>query len=270
LVIPYENINTITKSINNNKYQLIIGNDSEEKIILQFLSEFYLDQANSRIHWVLEFPGSRTLTKTTPPLDIEPPVINWTTFGSDTGYTYLPCPTGTTLSKTDIIDIYVDSISDSVDGQINKDDIYIEIFIENDIIPLESISQEGVYVLYFSIKDIANNLNKTTRYTIVDSSGPVINFKPISSGSTYDMSIQNDSSNGSEINKNDIRVFSVDSVQDNIQSGLTISDIVVNIELSGVSKNVIDIPNEIYNIEYILTDIVNNSTTYTKQINSKP
>jgi hypothetical protein len=170
-IIPYVNIRTITKI---NTTTLLIGLDTEEKVKLEFLSEFNCDQANSRINWVLESSRRRILTKTTPPYDTTPPVITWNNVltGSTTGITsgvttlYL-IPSGQTYSATNLKLIFISGITDNVDGIMDVNDAYVEMYVLNDIVPSSGITNVGIYNVMFSARDIASNWTIQQRYVAI-------------------------------------------------------------------------------------------------------
>jgi hypothetical protein len=157
LSIPYININTIELDYDNNG--LIIGNLSEEKIHLRFLSEFNMKQAHSRINWVLEDRDNRNLTNSYPIVDTDYPVITWNFTGGTSGYTYIP--SGDTQF---IIDYFISGVTDNRDGIINKYDINLVIYEDGSLVPLTEITFVGQYTLLFTITDIAGNSHTSTRY----------------------------------------------------------------------------------------------------------
>lgn len=158
--IPYDSINTIEISGDNT---LIIGNDTEEKIYLEFLDKFNMLQAHSRISWVLEDRVNRYLTESIPSIDTDPPVITWNAGISETGYTSI-----TTGDTSYIIDTFISGITDNRDGGIDKNEVELTIYLEESIVPLESIEEPGNYTIYFSISDIAGNFNVSKRYAVVN------------------------------------------------------------------------------------------------------
>ena len=176
IYVPYANMRTIEKV---DTLTLLIGLDTEEKIKLQFLSEFNTDQANSRINWVLNDKQNRTLTVSSPTIDTTPPVITWNNVlsGSTTGITsgttlttvYI-LPTGSTYNSTNIIDIFISGITDDRDGVISKYDSVIEMYILNDVVPISGITQPGIYKIYFKIKDLSNNLKIEEKYIYITES----------------------------------------------------------------------------------------------------
>jgi hypothetical protein len=163
LSIIYDNIKTIERD---NK-TLLIGTDTQ-KIQLKFLSVFNLCQAHSRISWVIEDREHRKLTKNSPIIDIDAPDIVWTNSNIQfTGFTFSSGNTGTTLLKTDIIDLFVSGITDTIDGEMDKYDVTLEIYQGNNIVPVDNIKfNDGPYdyTLYFVPQDIACNTNKYTKY----------------------------------------------------------------------------------------------------------
>ncbi len=173
-VIPYTNIRTILKV---DATTLWIGLDTEEKVILNFLSEFNLDQANSRINWVLKAQRSRILTITAPPVDTTVPTYimnSGLTTGTTTGITsgvtdvYLyTLPSGSTLTTTNLIDYFISGVTDNRDGEISKYDIQVTINAQNDIVPITVITDVGTYNILFEVKDLANNNSVLQFYMII-------------------------------------------------------------------------------------------------------
>lgn len=171
MIIPFSSIRTILKV---NDTTLWIGNDTEEKIQLEFLSSYQTDQANSRINWVLEDSNNRYLTKTNLPVDTEAPTILWnmvltgstTGLTSDTTILYL-LPSGTTYADTIIRDIIISGATDNRDGLMNKNNVGITITQINDIVPVSGITDVGVYELTFDVKDIANNSAAAIKYLAI-------------------------------------------------------------------------------------------------------
>jgi hypothetical protein len=167
-VIPYDNIRTILKV---SSTTLLIGLDTEEKIKLEFLSEFNCNQANSRINWVLEDRRRRILTTSSPDIDITAPVFTWNNVltGSTTGITsgttteYL-LPSGTTYTTTLLKEIFISGITDTVDGTKSIYDTEIVIYVLNDFVPTTSITAVDTYNVLFTIRDIANNENTEQKY----------------------------------------------------------------------------------------------------------
>lgn len=171
IYIPYTNIRTIEKI---DAFNLLIGLDTEEKIKLQFLSEFNTDQANSRINWVLRSQRYRILTVNTPDIDTTPPVFSWndiltgTTTGITSGSTTLYLlPSGVTYTSTSIKDIFISGITDNRDGDISKYDTIVQMYVLNDLVPSTGITDIGTYVITFSVRDLANNITYQTKYVSI-------------------------------------------------------------------------------------------------------
>jgi len=174
-IIPYNNIRTVVKL---NSTSLQIGLDTDEKIKLEFLSAFNCDQANSRLHWVLESQRYRILTNTTP-VDIDAPVFTWnnvltgTTTGITSGSTviyllpYSGATSAITYTDTMLKEIFVSGITDNVDGSISIYDANVVIYPLDDLVPISSIDSIGIYSVIFSIKDLANNINSQQKYISV-------------------------------------------------------------------------------------------------------
>lgn len=172
LVIPYNNLRTISKI---DPLTLLIGLDTEEKVKLQFLSEFYCDQANSRINWVLKSTRYRVLTKNYPPIDTTPPTFLWNdvTTGYTTGITsgvtllYL-LPSGATYTDTNLKEIFISGITDNRDGSISIYDSVLEIYSLNDIVPVTTgITNVGIYSVFFNVRDLASNWTIIQRYVAI-------------------------------------------------------------------------------------------------------
>jgi hypothetical protein len=268
LVIPYENINTITRiDEGDGTFTLLIGTESEEKIRLKFLSEFNMKQAHSRISWVLEDTINRYLTKSLPTIDADPPVITWTLSGSTTGQTIIPWTTGQTISADDIKEIYMSGVTDARDGAISILDTNLLIYSYGSIVPLSAITSEGFYTLYFTVSDIAGNENMQIKYGTTDITPPDIFFYPFASGDTFSMSISGNTANGLSATTWDINTFTVDYVTDNVDSGLTNADIDISyVSITPISgqTGVIDTSGWTYYVMYELTDYAGNTSDYTK------
>lgn len=178
IIIPYTNIRTITKT---DTTTLLIGLDTDEKVKLEFLSAFNCDQANSRIHWVLESQTTRTLTKVLPEIDITPPVFSWndvisgTTTGLTSGSTtvYL-LPSGTTSSitytSTILKETFLSGITDAVDGTKSIYDASVLIYEFNGLVSITGITSSGICNAIFTVKDIATNSVSSQKFIGIYSS----------------------------------------------------------------------------------------------------
>lgn len=162
IIIPYVNIRSISKI---DSLTLLIGLDTEEKIRLTFLSAYNCCQANSRINWVLQSQRNRILTSIYPTVDLTPPVISYNTIltGTTTGITsgvttlYM-LQSGTTYTTTNLKNIFISSVVDGRDGNIDKQDITVNINALNDLVPTSEITDVGIYEVVFSITDLACNI----------------------------------------------------------------------------------------------------------------
>ena len=169
MVIPYNNIRTITKI---DITTLMIGLDTEEKIKLQFLSAFNCDQANSRINWVLKSARHKTLTKILPTIDLTPPVITWnsnaltgTTTGITSGVTEaFLLLSGTTYTTSQLRDLLVTGATDLIDGLMDPTSVLLEVKPLYDLVPITGVTDIGTYELTFTVKDLANNLTTQIKY----------------------------------------------------------------------------------------------------------
>ena len=177
-VVPYNNIRTITKI---SSTILLIGLDTEEKIKLEFLSEFNCDQANSRINWVLKDKQNRILTKTNPPYDTTSPTFLWNnvltgiTTGITSGTTTLYLlPTGQTYTSTSIKEIFLSGITDNMDGAISIYDTIVEMYQLGDLVPTTGMTNVGVYDVKFSVRDLASNWTVVQIYVSIYTTSPGI------------------------------------------------------------------------------------------------
>ena len=262
-VIPYININTI-EITDDGSHTLLIGTDSPEKIQLRFLSDFNMKQAHSRISYVMEDYTTRKLTSTEPPIDSEPPYITWTdTVGTVTGDT-TSLPSGVTLTNDYLIEYYISGLTDSRDGIMSIYAADLVVYEANNLVPMSGITSQGQYTLYFTVQDIAGNDQTYTRYAMLDYTAPTISFKSVATGTTFTMNIENDTTSGTYITTGNTLIYSVDSVSDNVYSGLTITDVVVT--FSGNTSYPITTIGS-YTVGYSLSDYVGNTSTYTKTMN---
>lgn len=275
MVIPYINIRTITKIDANT---LLIGLDTEEKVKLVFLTEFNTDQAYSRINWVLENTQNSILTSTSPYMDITAPIITLNT-GLTTGYTYLPCgdcitgdtysqvylytlSSGQTLTPTNLIDYFINNVVDAVDGQISKYNVQMTIRLLNSIVPVTGVTESGIYNILFEVKDFAANTSSIQLYLYITGIAPSIIFKPSYTGMTLTLALNDYSRN--VLSGNTIRSLTVDSVYDEVDTELTIGDIVMsNYGLSGFTIETTGITS---GLTYTLTNNGDLTTVVTKAL----
>jgi len=173
LIIPYDKIDPrVIRRINSTT--IWIGLLTEEKVILNFLSEFNCYQAISRINWVLKDPKNRKLTISDPPIDITYPEFIWndvltgTTTGVTSGVTTLYLiPSGQTYSAISLKELFLSGITDNRDGEISIYDAVVEMNALNNIVPTTGITDIGIYNVIFSVKDLANNRNTDQKYVAI-------------------------------------------------------------------------------------------------------
>lgn len=263
--IPYYKIHSITKQ--SDGVTLVIGLDTEEKITMEFLNEYNLNQANSRINWVLNDKTKRYLTLSqifqcntgSTGLDNVAPVITPLSVSGWTGTTFMAFTTGSTITKTNLIDQFVSGVTDNRDGTLNIYNIDTTIRKIDELIPLTGITEEGQYDIDFSISDLAgNNTTESTR-VIIDITGPTVEFYSYASGLTFDMSISGNTASSSGITYSDIKTYTVCGVTDLVDDTLTIGD--VEIEVTPTGNTFITETDGSYTVTYTLTDFA--SLTFT-------
>jgi hypothetical protein len=260
MTIPYYRIHSIIKQDNTNS--LIIGLDTEEKIILEFLNEYNLNQSNSRINWVLKDKKNRVLdvseiyhcNVSMDGLDNIDPVIEPLGVSGWTGMTILPYETGTTITKTQLIDYLISSVTDNRDGDISIYNVLVTIRKLDALIPLDNISEEGIYDIDFSVSDMAGNNTVKTARVVVDVTGPVIDFYSYATGDMFTMSISGDTMDSLGITYSDIKSYTVCGVTDLVDDTLTIGDVIITVEPSG--NTYITETGNTYDVNYSLTDFV--------------
>jgi len=261
LSIPYLKIEVIEVVGNVMK----ISTDSDQAINLEFLSEFNAKQAHSRMSWVLEYYQRRYLTPGYPTVDDEGPVIN---FYSAPINHY----SGTTLTKNQLREIFIESITDLRDGPINIYNTNVVVQKQNSILQFETITEPGTYWVYFSIKDVAGNETSGTKVLYMYDSAPRIVFKTSSSNNimyiddsfyykvAYDANI---------INESDIRTYYIDHVEDYID---TISNSAVTVTISsgttisGITSSGVTMVGN-FNITFTATNGVGLTDTQYKNLN---
>jgi len=171
-------------SISLNGLYLIIDDESFGSVFLQFLTEYDAVQAHSLINYVMEHPNVDIDDVALP--DSIAPIIHFNaTAGPDGDFISLNGATagapyttadGSTFStsielslygygygyatdpyitKSILIDLLIDYVDDNRDGAIELSDS--NLIILGDTGPIESITSEGSYSLYFDLSDLAQN-----------------------------------------------------------------------------------------------------------------
>lgn len=232
LVLPYSEIDSIERNCD----ELTIQTSNREDVILNFLSDYHAKQGHSRISWVTEDNINRYLTADNPNIDNIPPSIN---FYTNPQVIF----SGTTLTKPQLQELFIDTIIDNRDGQISKFDTEVDIRKIGSIRNFDEITEFGNYDITFSIGDIAGNNTTEVKQVYMYSTPPVIVYLPTSANnkmyindpfyykSEYDQNI---------INYDDIRNYYISCVEDyvdNIPKSAVTVDIV---QLSGSSSGLTD------------------------------
>jgi hypothetical protein len=63
--------------------------------------------------------------------------------------------------------MFVSGVTDDRDGIISNDDVGIEMYIYNDILPVTGITIVGIYIVIFTVKDLANNWTTVEYYVSI-------------------------------------------------------------------------------------------------------
>jgi len=263
LYLDYEEVSTIEK--NENKFQLIINTKSLTIIRLFFNSLFEMNQANSRINWVINNAHERYLTKDYPTIDLEPPLIIINPDISPVvepniyNYPY----SEETISSYDVIDYFIDTIYDNRDGEIQKESALIKIRKYGEIETLIEITEMGIYDVIITVKDIASNYTNINFVMLVDNVSPEITFKT-GIGDIFTMNIPIDLRVPAYgITKDDILRKTVDSVYDNVDKNIAVS--AITLTLDGGEYLPIFEPGQ-HIIEYIISDRAGNISIYIKTL----
>jgi len=232
LVLPYSEIDNIERDCD----KLIIQTSNREDVRLNFLSDYHARQGHSRISWVTEDNINRYLTADYPNIDNISPTIN---FYTNPQVIF----SGTTLTKTQLKELFIDTIIDNRDGQISKFDTEVDIRKIGSIRNFDEISEFGNYDVTFSIDDIAGNNTTKVKQVYMYSTPPVIVYLPTSANDTmyindpfyykseYDQNI---------IDNNDIRNYYISCVEDYVDDIPKSAVTVDIIQLSGSSNGLTD------------------------------
>jgi len=266
--IPYTDILTYTLDTTN--FDILITTTGKT-ITLDFLSEFEMYQAHSRILWVQDNPTIRYLTSTEPTLDLIPPVFTMNSGATPTtpsGSTYVFPVTrdgsgNVNISSSTVLYWFISGITDNRDGILAISDATIQIRESGLVLPLTEIIETGTYDIIVYISDNATNKTLENYIILVDDIGPIITFTSKGSGVTFDMTIPDDTQiPASGITIDDIIRETIDSVYDAVDG--TIPNSSVSIIISGDTGITYVFEPGQYSINYSVTDASNNTTTYDK------
>lgn len=181
-IISYDSIVTQTVDYDNTS---IILTTSGSTIILDFINEFEMNQANSRILWVMYSESDRYLSKSSPYPDVNAPVVDTysgLTAIDLTGTTYIYSKSDDkTVMPSDILYYFVSGVTDDRDDDMSISDATV--YIRNSEMDIVTgITEDGDYDVLIIYTDNANNTS-TLHYTI-----RVGKYIVINSGETYTIS----------------------------------------------------------------------------------
>ena len=261
LYLDFEEITSIEK--NEDKYQLIINTKSLTIIRLFFNSMFEMNQANSRINWIINNSDNRYLTKDFPSIDVDSPLIvmNPLLYPIVQPNMYNYPYSGETISQYDILNYFIDTIYDDRDGDIQKESAIIKIRKLGEIETITDIIEMGVYDVIVTARDIANNYSNINFVVIIDNEPPIINFKN-DINEIFNMNIPFDLRVPAYgITKDDILRKTIDSIVDNVDKNIAIS--ATTLLLNDDEFSPIFEPGQ-YNIDFIILDRAGNQTLESK------
>jgi len=252
MVIPYSKIDIVT--IDGDTITIVTKSDDPVKLV--FISEFNASQALSRMNWVRESTGSRYLTKTNIGYDTTGPTITFNPLGDPTimsGYT--------SITKSDIVFRYIDTIidydDDSVirDGIINNNDVTLNIMKNTSGDILSAITLDGYYTLTFSISDLAGNTTNSSQQLLKDGTPPTIYYN---SGITGIMDLTGDTQTPGTIEKDDINRYFIDYVWDIVDGVVPNGDIDITINPGDLTD--ITVTGGTYTVDFSVSDTAGNTT----------
>ena len=279
LYLNYTEIDSIR--IEADTYKIIINTKSFSIIHLRFLSLFEMYQAHSRLEWVLESPSTRVLTKDLPSIDTTAPIVYLNTGVTPTIDNIYTIPftvsgSGTTITKNDIIEHFIENIIDDRDGVISIYDTILKIRKYGELMSIEEITEEGIYEVYMSIADVANNTVVMNYKIVVDMTLPLMSFTQ--TGNTFSLSISMDAFiPSSGLTTQDVLNGTVGVVTDNLTSmlaaisstnlsGITTTEYSVNITDNADVEYTNITVNGTYNLLYTVSDLCGNYNFYNKTL----
>lgn len=259
----------ITYSLDTTNYDIIITTTGKT-ITLDFLNEFEMNQANSRMLWVMSNPTTRYLTSTSPSVDITPPVFTMQSGATPTtvsGSTYIFPVTrdgnnDISITPSDVLNYFISGITDNRDGVMSVSDATVELYNSGQVSQISSITSVGEYDVVIYISDNATNKVLGNYSILVDDVAPEIFFITSKfTGTTFNMSIPEDTKVEADgITKDDIIRETVNYVTDSVDGTIPNSSIVVTISGDTGITSVYDAGQ--YNVNYAVTDTSNNTATY--------
>lgn len=185
-------------------------------------------------------------------VDSTPPVIVWNSGITNTMDLTASTQTPGTITKDDIRRYYLNYVWDEVDGIIPNS--AVTVIISSASTTYTEITQIGYYNIKFSVFDVAGNeTSANTLLHVIDSIPPVIYYT--FTGNTFVMT-----TGLTGLSDNDVKNFAIDSVIDNYDGIIAVS----NVSVSGTTFPITN--TGIYNISFSVSDSSGNITTDTKQL----
>lgn len=186
--IAYTGITNISKDVDN--LRIIITGDTQI-YILNFLTEYDMQQGYSRIKWVMSDPNNRFLdvdyvyenNSGITGVDVQVPIIYYYPSGTTT-------PTGATLgvlTKNQILEHFISGVTDYWDGNLVITGATSKLNKIGSPVSLTGITDEAIYEITFTYTDNANNsIGATIGNIYIDATPPIIHYKYgiVSSGTT--------------------------------------------------------------------------------------
>lgn len=256
IVIPYNRIDIV--KINSNVITVVT--EADGTINLSFVSEFHAKQALSRMNWVRENSSSRYLTKTNLGYDTTSPTMTFKPLGNPTVISGL-----TTVTSSDIIYRYIDSVIDfdddgiMRDGIINNNDVNVSIMntVSGDIV--SAVTSDGNYSVTFSISDIAGNTSSSTKPLLVDGQPPLITLYNVQDI----MSLTGNTQTPGTIETDDIILYYIDNIWDTVDGIIPRGNANITIS-SGLTYYTEITSTGIYDIDISVSDTASNTTSIQK------
>jgi len=241
--------------------RLIIDDASSNDIVLDFVTEYDTLQALSALAWVQNDPLTRALPKapdTLAPVITFKPAVVLNAINIDLSLYPI-----NTFTKQDFIDIVIDTVTDDTDDSvlITVNDIIFKDNLNNEI---SNIINAGSYTGKITVKDIAGNLTIETitiaaQLVILDTTPPVITTNVNVTGSV--IVAQSLATYGGIISKNDLKVLTIDNVNDDFDGNIPLSSVNVSI-LDPLSNSVNTITGlGVYTVTLTVSDSSLNLTT---------
>ena len=164
-----------------------------------------------------------------------------------------------------INDYYLSAVTDIRDGVMDLTAITTNIVSYGGGILLSGITVEGKYNITFIVSDRAKNVTSNTITISVDSTPPVITYFSTTSGDTYTMSLSANTSTPGTISSNDIIVYSVYGVEDNVDGLMALSSITITIYRGTTIISDIETTGT-FHVHYDVSDITGNNRTDIKDV----